>query len=129
MARSESLTRISVRDAEYFAYHGVRSEERTLGGRYQVDVDLFFNATTAVVSDNINDTINYEEVLFIVGEHMNGEQPYELIETLSYDLATALLDRFNAARRVTVRVRKLNVPVQQILGHVEAEVTASRDDS
>lgn len=127
MSRSESLTRISINNAEYFAYHGVRPEERTLGGRYQVDIDIYYNATQAVVSDNINDTINYEEVLFLLNEYMNGSEPYELIETLAHDVATATLDRFDAARQVTVRVRKLNVPLQQVLDYVESEVTAFRD--
>jgi len=129
MARQESLTRISISNAEYFAYHGVRPEERTLGGRYQVDLDLYYNATAAVVSDNINDTINYEEVLFVIGEHMNTDDPYELIETLAHDIASEILDRFAQARKATVRVRKLNVPIQQVLGFVEAEVTAARNEA
>lgn len=126
MARHASLTRISIANAEFFAYHGVREEEHQLGGRFQVDIDLYYNATKAVVSDNINDTINYEEVLYVVTEHMNGE-PYELIETLAHDIATALVDKFDAASQATVRVRKLNVPLQQILEYVEAEYSAVRE--
>lgn len=126
MARQESLTRISIVNAEYFAYHGVRPDEKSLGGRYQVDVDLFYNATAAVVSDNVNDTINYEEVLFYINEVMAGE-PHDLMETLSYDIATGLLDRFEPARQVTARVRKLNVPIQQVMDYVESEFTAVRE--
>jgi 7,8-dihydroneopterin aldolase/epimerase/oxygenase len=115
MARQESLTRISIVNAEYFAYHGVRPAEKSLGGRFQVDVDIFYNATSAVVSDNINDTVNYEEVLFFVNE------------VVCYDIATGLLDRFEAARQVTARVRKLNVPIQQLMDYVESEFTAVRE--
>jgi len=126
MARQESLTRISIVNAEFFAYHGVRPDEKALGGRFQVDVDVMYNAKSAVVSDNINDTINYEEVLFMVNELMSGE-PYDLIETLAYDIATGLLEKFAAARQVTTRVRKLNVPIQQVMDYVEAEYTAMHD--
>ena len=128
MARHESLTRISIVNAEFFAYHGVRADEKSLGGRFQVDVDLLYSATSAVVSDNINDTINYEEVLYLVNEIISGE-PYDLIETLAYDIANGLLERFAIARQVTTRVRKLNVPIQQVMDYVESEYTAIRENA
>ncbi|MBU3741886.1 MAG: dihydroneopterin aldolase [Candidatus Kapabacteria bacterium] len=128
MARHESLTRISIVNAEFFAYHGVRADEKSLGGRFQIDVDLLYSATSAVVSDNINDTINYEEVLYLVNEIMSGE-PYDLIETLAYDIANGLLERFAIARQATTRVRKLNVPIQQVMDYVEAEYTAIHENA
>ncbi len=127
MKRQTTLTRLSIDNAEFFAFHGVREEERNLGGRYQVDVDVWYDTMKAVMSDDLSDTVNYEELLFLVNEHMSGE-PCELIETLSYDIASAVIDRFVAVRQTTVRVRKLSVPIQQILGHVEAEVTVARED-
>ncbi|MCX6140484.1 MAG: dihydroneopterin aldolase [Candidatus Kapabacteria bacterium] len=127
MKRQITLTRLSISNADYFAFHGVREEERNLGGRYQVDVDVWYDTMKAVVSDDLSDTVNYEELLFLVNEHMSGE-PCELIETLSYDIASAIIDRFPAVRQTTTRVRKLSVPIQQVLDHVEAEVTVVRED-
>ncbi|MBC8124537.1 MAG: dihydroneopterin aldolase [Candidatus Kapabacteria bacterium] len=127
MKRQTTLTRLSIDNAEFFAFHGVREEERNLGGRYQVDVDVWYDTTKAVMSDDLSDTVNYEELLFLVNEHMSGE-PCELIETLSYDIASAIIDRFTVVRQTTVRVRKLSVPIQQILDHVEAEVSVVRED-
>ncbi|MBK6291913.1 MAG: dihydroneopterin aldolase [Ignavibacteria bacterium] len=127
MKRQTTLTRLSIVNAEFFAFHGVREEERNLGGRFQVDVDVWYDTMKVVVSDDLSDTVNYEEVLFLVNEHMNGE-PCELIETLSFDMASAIIDRFVAVRQTTVRVRKLNVPIQQVLDHVEAEITVVRED-
>lgn len=120
--------RLTIENAEYFAYHGVRPEEQQLGGRYQVDVDIYYDARQAVVSDNLNDTVNYQEVLFLVNEHMNGDEPYSLIETLAFDIATSAVERFNKIDHVTVRVRKLNVPVQHVLDYVEAEITVLREN-
>lgn len=127
MKRQTTLTRLSIVNAEFFAFHGVREEERNLGGRFQVDVDVWYDTMKAVVSDDLSDTVNYEEVLFLVNEHINGE-PCELIETLSYDMASAIIDRFVAVRQTTVRVRKLSVPIQQVLDHVETEITVVRED-
>jgi dihydroneopterin aldolase len=91
-----------------------------------VDVDVWYDTMKAVVSDDLSDTVNYEEILFLVNEHMNGE-PCELIETLAFDMASAIIDRFTAVRQATVRVRKFNVPIQQIVDHVEAEITVTRE--
>lgn len=127
MKRQTTLTRLSVINAEYFAFHGVREEERNLGGRYQIDVDVWYDAMQAVVSDNVSDSVNYEEILYLVNEHVNGE-PCELIETLSFDIASAIMDRFPSVRKATTRVRKLSVPIQQVLNYVEAEVTVGHED-
>lgn len=121
------LARLTIDNAEFYAYHGVRPEEQRLGGRYQVDVDIYYDARKAVVSDNLNDTVNYQEVLFLVNEHMNGDETYELIETLAFDIASSVMERFALVDHVTVRVRKISVPVQHILDHVEAEITIMRE--
>ncbi len=126
MNRFARTTRLSIHGAEYYGYHGVRQEERSLGGRYQVDVEIVYDASQAVMSDDVSDTINYEEVLYRVREHMNGDEPYDLIETLAFDIATSIIDTFDVAQTVTVRVRKLTVPVQQVLSHVQAEITLNR---
>lgn len=121
------LARLTIDNAEFYAYHGVRPEEQRLGGRYQVDVDIYYDARKAVVSDNLNDTVNYQEVLFLVNEHMNGDETYELIETLAFDIASSVMERFALVDHVTVRIRKISVPVQHILDHVEAEITIMRE--
>lgn len=126
MKKHARNARLSIVNAEFFAFHGVRKEEQSLGGRYQIDVDVDYDASAAVVSDLLGDTINYEEILFRVNEHMSGE-PYELIETMAYDIATTILEQFVQSHSVTVRVRKLNVPIQQVLDYVECEILASRD--
>ncbi len=126
MKRQTNLTRVSVVNAEFYAFHGVRDEERSLGGRYQVDVDVWYDTVKAVVSDDVGDSVNYEEILFIVNEHMNGE-PCELIETLAFDMASSIIDRFAAIRQSTVRVRKVSVPIQQVLDYVETEITVSHE--
>ncbi|MFZ9870470.1 MAG: dihydroneopterin aldolase [Candidatus Kapaibacteriota bacterium] len=126
MTRYHRTTTLSIVNAEYFGYHGVRPEEHSLGGRYQVDVDITYNASQAVMSDDLSDTINYEEVLFSVREHMQSDEPYDLIETLAFDIASAIMDTFDQAVQVTVRVRKLSVPIQQVLDYVQAETTLHR---
>jgi dihydroneopterin aldolase len=118
-------TRLALNNIEYYAYHGVHHEERRQGARYQVDCEVEYDATRAVVSDDLSDALNYEDVLFRINEHMNGE-PYELIETLCFDIAVSIVESFTQVQSATIRVRKLHAPVQQVLDCVEAEITVQR---
>ncbi len=127
MKRYAENTKLTITNAQFYAFHGVRNEERTLGGRYAVDAEIVYNASHAVVSDDLSDTINYEEVLFQINERMNGE-PYNLIETLAFDIAVAIIEHYAQVKQVTIRVRKHNVPIQQVMDHVCAEITVNRDE-
>lgn len=126
MKSNTALTRISVTNAEFYGYHGVREEERNLGGRYQVDIDVWCDTVKAVVSDDIGDSVNYEELVFIANEVMTGE-PSELIETLAYDIASGIIDKFAQVHQTIVRVRKLSVPIQAVFDYVETEITIVRE--
>lgn len=123
-----SLARLTVAGAAFYAYHGVKAEERDLGGKYEVDLDLYYDSKQAVISDNISDAVNYEEALYRVSEVINSDDHYELVETLAYDILRALMNRFPLLMEVTVRIRKYYAPVRHVIGHIEVEQTLVRED-
>lgn len=123
-----SLTRLSVVGAAFYAYHGVKPEERDLGGKYEVDLDLYYESKQAVISDNISDAVNYEEALYRVSEVINSDDHYELVETLAYDILRALMNRFVSLVEATVRIRKYYAPMRQVIDYVEVEQTLIRED-
>ncbi|MFM7339811.1 MAG: dihydroneopterin aldolase [Bacteroidota bacterium] len=49
-----------------------------------------------------------------------------LIETLCYEITKELLERFSMIDKVTIRVRKLSVPLKHIIDHVEVEHSMQR---
>jgi dihydroneopterin aldolase len=125
MSKIASLARISVVNATFYAYHGVNAQEKELGGQYQVDVDVAYDPTSAVMSDDVNSAVNYEEILFCVNEVMSAES-VNLIETLVYEILTSIMDKFSAIEEATVRVRKVNAPVRSLVDAVECEQTMQR---
>jgi dihydroneopterin aldolase len=126
MNKESSLTRLTLNNIQFYANHGVRSEEQTLGGRYQVDIDLYYSDKTAVLSDDVQNALNYEEIVYSINEIVNGDS-YSLIETLSYEIASELMDKFSAIEKLSVRLRKLTVPIRHIIDYVEVERSMSRD--
>lgn len=126
--KSFSPTTIIINSAEFYGYHGVKKEEKKLGGVYQVDLEMTYDAKQAALEDNINQAINYEEAVFVVSEIMTGDS-YDLIETLAYEILNALFDKFTILDSATIRVRKMNVPMRRIVENVEVEQTLTRGAS
>lgn len=122
-----SLMRLSINSAEYYAYHGVKSEELTLGGKYQIDLDLYYKATEAVINDDVNSALNYEEAMFCIEDVINGES-CNLIETIANDILNLAMEKFPVLEKATVRVRKINVPIHRVVAYVEAEQTMTRKE-
>ena len=76
------IARLSIKGAQFYAYHGVKAEEKDLGGRYEVDLDLWYDATQAIQSDSVAFALNYEEAMNSIEESF-ADESYNLIETVA----------------------------------------------
>jgi dihydroneopterin aldolase len=116
---------IRIKNAVFYAYHGVGKDEQNLGGKFEVDVDLKTDFSAAVKSDSLRQTINYEEVYSLVKTLVN-EKKYYLIETLAETIADGVIEKFSNVNEVSVRLRKPHPPVKGVVDYVEVEVTRNR---
>lgn len=116
---------IRIKNAVFYAYHGVLSDEQNLGGRFEIDVDLHTNLKKGAMSDHLRDTVDYEKVYDCVRSSVLGKK-YFLLEALGSAIIQGLFGRFKQVKRVTVRVRKPNAPVKGVIDTVEVEMTRSR---
>ncbi|MCX6146475.1 MAG: dihydroneopterin aldolase [Candidatus Kapabacteria bacterium] len=123
--KSSSLVKLTINNAEFYAYHGVKTEEKKLGGKFQVDLDLYYNPTNAIVNDDVNYAVNYEEAIYVLQQIIIDEN-YNLIETLANDMLQAIFEKFDNLEKATIRVRKFNIPIQQIVRCMEVEQTMER---
>ncbi len=121
------LNVVRIKEAVFYAYHGALKEEQSIGGKFEADVDMFFNFCEAAADDDLNKTINYDEVYKFINKKIH-EKKYYLIETLATLIADSLLSSYPILEKVNVKVRKNNVPVGGIIKHVEAEVEKSRNE-
>lgn len=122
-----SLTRLTIRSAEFYAYHGVKIEEQHLGGKYQVDLDMYYDAMDAIINDSVNNAVNYEVAMGSI-EDVIASESYNLIETICNDILNSVMDKFPILKKATVRVRKMNAPIRRVVSFVEAEQTIERDN-
>ena len=116
---------IRLHNAVFYGYHGNHHEERFLGGRFHLDVELETDFNAAAEHDTLDKTVNYDAVYTMVQELVTKES-FKLIETMASRIASMLLDRFDIVFAVRVRVRKPGVPIKGVIDFVEVEVDERR---
>ncbi|MBZ0200332.1 MAG: dihydroneopterin aldolase [Ignavibacteriaceae bacterium] len=121
------LNIIRIKKAVFYGYHGVLSQEQSVGGRFEADVDMYTDFTAAAKEDSLTRTINYENVYKCINQ-LALEKKYHLIETLAVLIADELLDRFGNIQKLSVRVIKQNPPLGGVVDCVEVEVIKTRDE-
>jgi dihydroneopterin aldolase len=105
---------------EFYGYHGLFPEEKKLGQRFEVDIELFLDLKPAGISDAMEDSVHYGEVFACVRHIVEGE-PKNLIEAVAESIAQEVLETFSV-RACRVRVTKPNPPVQGHYESVAAEI-------
>lgn len=109
----------------FYAYHGVNPEERALGQRFLVDVELAADLRAAGRTDDLARTIDYSAVYKRVRAIVEGT-PRQLIEAVAEEIAAALLAEF-PAEEVAVTVRKPEVALRgAILGAAGVRIRRTR---
>ncbi|MGA9115653.1 MAG: dihydroneopterin aldolase [Bacteroidota bacterium] len=114
-----------MRNAVFYAYHGAMTDEQTLGGKFECDVEMFCDLSAAADSDSLKKTVDYEKVYAYI-QRVLLERKYHLIEALANAVARGLLGEFHAVERVIVRVRKPHPPVRGVVDYIEVETSLTR---
>ena len=121
----KTLNKLTIANAVFYSYFGVEKSEKQLGGKYEVDLELWYNSLNAVTNDSIAKAVNYQDVLCLVSDFMQNEN-YNLLETLAYNILKSIMEKFQLLEKVTIRIRKCNVPIHNIINYVEVEQTIKR---
>jgi dihydroneopterin aldolase len=118
---------IRIKGATFYGYHGVMSEEQSVGGKFEADVDIYTNFIDAAKKDSLNQTIDYHKVYKVL-YHLALEEKYYLIEAVANKIVDELLMNFAAIDKIAVRVRKNNPPLGGVVDYVEVEVIKDRKE-
>lgn len=121
----KSFDIIKLHNAVFYAYHGALTDEQTLGGKFEVDVELHCDLTTAKQTDDLEETVNYEKVYSLMKKIVT-EKKYYLIEALAHSLGTGIVENFPQVQKTIVRVRKLGAPIHGVVDSVEVQIETVR---
>jgi len=123
--KNTRLDVIRLTNAVFYAYHGVLSDEQSLGGKFEVDVELHCDLRKGGKTDHLADTVDYERVYdCLKGSVMNRK--HFLLESLGQAIIDGIFQKFRQVRAINVRVRKPGAPVRGVIDTVEVEMFRSR---
>ena len=104
-----SMGIIRLEGMEFFAYHGYHVEERTIGNRYEVNLEVEADFEEGAQTDRLGGTVDYGKLHQLVSERM--AQPAKLLEHLAREMCVAIQAAFPFLSRVQVGVTKFNPPL------------------
>ena len=108
----EKIGIIELEGMEFKAYHGCLEQEKVRGNSFIVDFRGELDLSAAVLSDNLNDTLNYSEIYDIVAEEMSI--PSELLENVAGRIVHGIEKHFPELISFSVRVSKKRPPVDGV---------------
>ena len=117
--------RIILEGMQFYGYHGVNPEERTLGQAYVVDLAVELDLSPAGKSDQLEDTVSYPRLYRLVQSVVEG-QSKNLLEATAHDIASNVLDQFRVDA-VRVKVKKPRPPVRgSVIEYAAVDIYRSR---
>ena len=99
---------IYITDLRFHAFHGVMPQERLVGNDYTIDLKIGYDVSAAMISDEVEDTLNYAEAYQIVDQEMGV--PSKLLERVAYRICDRLFRKYASISSVDIRLTKLNPP-------------------
>lgn len=114
------MSLISIEKMEFYAYHGCFAEERKIGTWFNVDLSMEVDTSKAEESDNLDDTVNYQEVYAVVKREMMISS--KLLENVARRILNAIQKEFPTVSYAWVKVKKMNPPLGGKMESVSVEM-------
>jgi len=119
------MDKIRLKNMVFYGYHGVLEEEKSLGQRFEVDLEVRLSLKEAGERDELDLTVDYRTLYKIAKEVMEGKK-YNLLEKAAEEIAR-LVSLACSEEEIIVTIRKPNVPLGGVLDYAEVEIVRGKD--
>ena len=120
--------RIIMEGMQFYGFHGVNVEERSLGQSYVVDLAVEIDLGVPGRSDRLEDTLSYTHLYRSVQKVLEGESK-NLLEATAEAVAGRILEEF-PVDAVQVRVKKPRPPIKgSFVENAVVEIYRVRDQN
>jgi dihydroneopterin aldolase len=120
----DTSVEVEIRGLSIYTHHGVTDAEQEIGQRLLLDVSFDVPSPDAVLTDRLEDTVDYAEVCDIISLAAT-ERSYRTLERLSHVIGERIAERFGC-EAVTVRAAKPEPPLPLAIEEVAVEVVHER---
>ncbi|HPD00561.1 MAG TPA: dihydroneopterin aldolase [Acetivibrio sp.] len=122
------MDKIVFNNIRLFGYHGVFHSEREKGQNFYIDVEAFLDLKEAGETDDLEKTVDYSKIYEII-KNINENNKFRLIERFAHIISREILSTFKEIKRIIVRVRKPDAPIDGDFSWVGVEIERDRNES
>lgn len=119
------MDKIYINNLEFIGYHGVFPEEKKLGQKFQVSVEMSCDTREAGKIGDLTKSTHYGLVAEDIGK-LFLEKSVDLIETCAEEIAQMILRKYSLIYEVKVTVKKPWAPLQMHFENVAVEIIRKR---
>ncbi len=116
----QTVVSIEIVGLSLYTHHGVSAAEREIGQRLVLDVRFDVGEPDALITDRVEDTVDYGEVCQVIAL-IAQQRSYKTLERLCAVIADRLAAQFGA-ESVTVKAAKPEPPIPLPVQEVSVEV-------
>ena len=120
----EASAEIEIRGLSIYTHHGVTDAEQEIGQRLEFDISFDVPDCDAMLTDRLEDTVDYAQVCDIVALAAT-ERSYRTLERLCQVVGERLMERYGS-ESVRVRAAKPEPPLPLAIQEIAVEVTQER---
>ena len=103
-----SNSSIYLKNIRLHAYHGVLPQELTVGNDYVINLEVGYDFSDAMQTDELRHTINYAELYELIKEEM--KIPSRLIEHVAGRIGNRIFATYPSAHELILAITKVNPP-------------------
>ncbi len=118
------MSEIILENMEFHAFHGCMEHEKNIGNTFLVTVKINIDTTQAGISDNLEDTLNYQLIYNVIRTQM--EIRSNLIEHLARRIVDAVMEQFDQIKSLKLKLTKLNPPLGAKVESVSIKLESKR---
>jgi len=116
---------IRIEQMEFYSFHGCFEEERIVGNRFIVDLEMETDMSRACETDQIADALNYQTAYDLIKEAMKTNS--YLLEHIACRILDSLFSKFPELEKASVKVSKMNPPMGGKIKSVSVDISRARD--
>jgi dihydroneopterin aldolase len=101
--------KIQLSGVRFYAFHGVSQQERAVGNRFMVDLEVVTDFTKAMTDDDLRHTIDYAALYALLKTEM--AQPSNLLEHVGGRIIARLVREFPSVTAFRLKIAKQVPPM------------------
>lgn len=115
------MDKIIIKNLELIAEHGVFKEEKFLGQKFIITIEMITDTRIAGKTDNLNYSTHYGMVANDI-EKIFTSQTFNLLETCAEKIAEIILKKYTLIKEIKVSIKKPWAPIKKHFDYVAVEI-------